>query len=132
MRVACSAPLVVLAAGICCSPIFGQTGGASKPEVPAEDASTISLESLLRTKVVTASRFAENLADAPGVMTVVSRQEIERFGGLTLREVLSRVAGLDWTMGSFTDRSILSVRGDQAKVTAVHILFLINGRPTRE
>jgi outer membrane cobalamin receptor len=106
----------------------GWLSAQTAPPDPAE----ASLESLLRTKVVTASRFSENLADAPGVMTVVSREEIERFGGLTLREILSRVSGLDWTSSDYTDRSMIAVRGDQSKSTGVHVLFLINGRPTRE
>jgi outer membrane receptor for ferrienterochelin and colicins len=102
-----------------------------RTDLPAEDPVT-SLESLLQTKVVTASRFSENLADAPGMMTIVSRDEIERFGGLTLREILNRVSGLDLASNIFTDRSILTVRGDQSADTSVHVLFLINGRPTRE
>ena len=99
---------------------------------PVSDSDPSSLESLLETKVVTASRFSENLADAPGVMTVVGREEIERFGGLTLREILNRVSGLNLASNTFTDRSIVTVRGDQAKDTGAHVLFLINGRPTRE
>jgi len=110
---------------------MGQHPATPKVVPTADDAST-SLESLLQTKVVTASRFSEDLADAPGVITVVSRDEINRMGGLTLREILSRVAGLDVTSNALTDRSMIAVRGDQAKANGVHVLFLINGRPTRE
>jgi len=126
MKFAFLAPLIFLVSR---GAAFGQTSG---PAVPPADDATVSLESLFRTKVVTASRFAENLADAPGVMTVVSREEIERFGGLTLREILGRVAGLDWATSNYTDRSIIAVRGDQSRATGVHVLFLINGRPSRE
>ncbi|HEY3738319.1 MAG TPA: TonB-dependent receptor [Bryobacteraceae bacterium] len=91
-----------------------------------------SLESLFQTKIVTASRFAEDLADAPSMMTVVRREDIDRFGGLSLREILNRVSGLNLSTNNFTDRSMITVRGDQTKDTAVHVLFLINGRPTRE
>jgi outer membrane receptor for ferrienterochelin and colicins len=65
-------------------------------------------------------------------MRVVSRDEIQRFGGLTLREILERVAGLSLTSAFYTDRSIIAVRGDQTKENGGHVLFLINGRPTRE
>jgi outer membrane receptor for ferrienterochelin and colicins len=115
----------IVAVALACRAAFGQSSAPADPSSP-------SLESLLQTKVVTASRFAESPADAPGIMRVVSRDEIERFGGLTLREILGRVAGLDWTTALFTDRSIVSVRGDQAMATSGHVLFLINGRPTRE
>ncbi len=69
---------------------------------------------------------------APGVMSVVSRDELRRFGGLTLREILERVAGLSGFRTGFNDRSIVSVRGNQAPVNGGHVLLLINGRPTRE
>ena len=58
-----------------------------------DGADALDLQTLLNMKVVTASKFRQDLADAPGVIRVVSRDEIQRFGGLTLREVLERVAG---------------------------------------
>ncbi|MGA2114315.1 MAG: TonB-dependent receptor [Bryobacteraceae bacterium] len=90
------------------------------------------LGSLLNLKVTTASKFSENLSDAPGVMSVVTKDELRRFGGLTLGEILDRVAGLTESTASFTDRSLVAARGDQTRIDGGHILFLINGRPTRE
>jgi len=102
-----------------------QPGGAS-------DLGSLDLESLLTTKVITASKFSENMADAPGVISVISQDELRRFGGTTLQEVLERVAGLSIASAYFTDRSLIAARGDQTKINGGHILFLINGRPTRE
>ncbi len=65
-------------------------------------------------------------------MSVVTRDELQRFGGMTLREILERVPGLAGSTASFTDRSIIAARGDQTQINGGHILFLINGRPTRE
>jgi len=65
-------------------------------------------------------------------MTVVTQDELSRFGGLTLSEILDRVPGLAISTGSFTDRSIIAIRGDQTQINGGHILFLINGRPIRE
>ncbi len=90
------------------------------------------LDALFNVKVTTASKFSELLADAPGVMSVVSRDELNRFGGVTLREVLERVPGLTGSSGYFTDRSLIAVRGDQTRVNGGHVLILINGRPVRE
>ncbi len=90
------------------------------------------VESLMNIKVVTASKFAQPIADAPGVITVVSQDEIQRFGGITLAEVLNRVPGLQLTTAYFTDRSVIAARGDQTKINGGHVLFLINGRPSRE
>jgi outer membrane receptor for ferrienterochelin and colicins len=96
------------------------------------DLGALDLESLLSTKVITASKFSENLADAPGIISVISQDELRRFGGMTLQEVLERVPGLSLTSAYFTDRSLVAARGDQTKINGGHILFLINGRPTRE
>jgi outer membrane receptor protein involved in Fe transport len=92
----------------------------------------LDLESLLDIKVVTASKFSESQSDAPGVISVVSQEELRRFGGTTLREVLERVPGLASSTAYFTDRSMVTARGDQTKINGGHVLFLINGRPTRE
>ena len=64
--------------------------GQAKPD----DLSSLDLKSLLDMKVITASKFSERLSDAPGVISVVTQDELFRFGGLTLREVLERVPGL--------------------------------------
>jgi len=57
---------------------------------------------------------------------------LKRFGGNTLSDVLQRVPSLAFATGFFQDRSIISVRGDQFKVTSGHVLLLLNGRPVRE
>jgi len=107
-------------------------GGADSPAADDQNPFAQDLESLLNTKVTTASKFSEKLSDAPGVMSVVTKDELKRFGGITLREILDRVPGLSGSVASFTDRSIVAARGDQTKINGGHILFLINGRPTRE
>jgi outer membrane receptor protein involved in Fe transport len=65
-------------------------------------------------------------------MSVITRDELRRFGGTTLGEILDRVPGLTLSTASFTDRSLIAARGDQTQINGGHILFLINGRPTRE
>ncbi len=90
------------------------------------------MESLMNLEVTTASRFADKLLDAPSIMSVVTRDELQRFGGLTLNEILQRVPGLTGSTQYFVDRSLVAARGDQLKTDGGHILFLINGRPTRE
>lgn len=109
-----------------------QVSSQAPPSGRRSDLGSLDLESLLSTKVITASKFSENLADAPGVISVISQDELRRFGGTTLQEVLERVPGLSLTSAYFTDRSLIAARGDQTKINGGHILFLINGRPTRE
>jgi outer membrane receptor for ferrienterochelin and colicins len=114
-------------------PVLGDDVPAGRVSDPSRnDVSVLDLESLLNTKVITASKFSEKLSDAPGIISVVTKDELRRFGGMTLREILERVPGLAGSTASFTDRSMVAARGDQTKTNAGHILFLINGRPTRE
>ena len=109
-----------------------QVSSQAPPSSGGRDLASLDLESLLNTKVITASKFSEDMADAPGVISVISQDELRRFGGTTLQEVLERVAGLSIASAYFTDRSLIAARGDQTKINGGHILFLINGRPTRE
>lgn len=113
--------------------------GVSQQTTPAQDSGTASadlasmdLEQLMDLKVTTASLFSDKLSQAPGIMSVVTSDELRRFGGLTLGEVLDRVPGLTQSSQYFTDRSLIAADGDQTKTSGAHILFLINGRPTRE
>ena len=105
-------------------------GKAQDPN--AADAFSMDIDSLANTKVITASKFSENLSEAPSVMTVVSQDELKRFGGMTLGEILDRVAGLNLTSNPLTDRSVISIDGQQTRGDGGHVLFLINGRPIRE
>jgi outer membrane receptor for ferrienterochelin and colicins len=114
-------------------PLFAAGMAAEDPaKAPGSQLDSLDLESLFNLKVTTASKFPQRLADAPGVLSVVSRDELRRFWGMTLREVLERVPGLAGTTAYFTDRSLIAARGDQTKINGGHILYLINGRPTRE
>ena len=109
-----------------------QVASQTPPSGGGHDLDALDLESLLNTKVITASKFSENLTDAPGIISVISQDELRRFGGITLQEILQRVPGLSLASAYFTDRSLVAARGDQTKINGGHILFLINGRPTRE
>jgi len=126
--------VVVIAVMVVCATsgsATAQTRCAPQPVTPV-DLRALDLESLLNVKVITASKFSESQSDAPGIISVVSQDELRRFGGATLREVLERVPGLVSSTAYFTDRSIIAARGDQTKINGGHVLFLINGRPTRE
>jgi outer membrane receptor for ferrienterochelin and colicins len=105
---------------------------AGAEAAPAPETSDLSLEELLNVDVTTVSKFAEKQSDAPGIITVLSADDLKRFGGTTLRDVLDRVPGLNASRGYLTDRSTIAARGDQVRVNSGHVLILINGRPVRE
>ncbi len=97
-----------------------------------EESFEISLEDLLNMEVTTASKSAEKQSDAPGIITVLTKDELKRYGGTTLTDVLNRVPGLIRHTTSWTNRTTMAVRGDQIKLNSAHVLILINGRPVRE
>jgi len=94
--------------------------------------SELSLEDLLNMDVSTASKSDEKQSDAPGILSVLSKDELDRFGGTTLRDILERVPGLISSGANYTNRTTIAPRGDQIKQNSSHVLFLINGRPVRE
>jgi outer membrane cobalamin receptor len=73
-------------------PLIGmsQTPGATPASRDLADAS---LEDLMNMKVYSASRYKQSLAEAPASVTIVTRDEIQRYGYRTLAEMLRSVPG---------------------------------------
>jgi outer membrane receptor for ferrienterochelin and colicin len=92
----------------------------------------MSLEDLVNVKISIASKSEESISDAPGVISVITQDQLKRFGGNTLSDVLKRVPSFLGTTVYMTDRSVIASRGDQVMPSSSHILLLINGRPIRE
>lgn len=63
--------------------------------VAAEDLTNVPFEQLLETEVVGASQFSQELTDAPSAVSVVTAEEIHRFGYRTLAEILNNMRGLN-------------------------------------
>jgi outer membrane receptor for ferrienterochelin and colicins len=105
---------------------------AQQEQVAADSLYDLSLEQLMNLDITVASKKAEKISDAPGVISVLTREDIERFGGISLKDLLDRVPSLNAVAGSWTDRNAVASRGDMVKSTSSHVLILINGRPTRE
>ena len=64
---------------------------------PVDDLSELSLEQLMQVKVekvVTASRFSQRVTEAPASMTVITSDDIRKYGYRTLADVLRSVPGL--------------------------------------
>jgi outer membrane receptor for ferrienterochelin and colicins len=73
---------------------------AAPPGLPAtegaQDIETLSLEALLNEEVTTATRSAMRLDEAPGSVTVITRDDIRDMNARTLREVLNAfIPGMD-------------------------------------
>lgn len=115
--------IAILAFSLASTHVLAQ--GATEKEV---DYSVFSLEELFRVSVITASKQEEPLWDAPGVVTVIMANEIQKFGANNLWEILDRVPGVQKNFSSAVNS--VSIRGGEG-LTQSHILLLIDGRPLR-
>ncbi len=82
--------------------------------------------------VVVASKRKENWKKAPGVVTVVTRKDIQSYGANNLQDVLVRLPNI-YTFGNTIFRdNVVSIRGQSFTNADNHVLILLNGRPVRE
>lgn len=107
------------------APVFAQQPAAA----PAGDRSTMPLEQLMTMEVQTvvgASRYQQHVRDAPASVTIVTADEIERFGYRTLADVLRGVRGFYVTYDR--NYSYLGVRGfSRPGDYNTRVLVLIDG-----
>lgn len=82
--------------------------------------------------VVTASKKEETLEEAPGVITVLSADELKAFGGTTLYDILQRIPSIQPAGSHLYPQNFTITRGDLISHTDNHVLILINGRPFRD
>jgi outer membrane receptor for ferrienterochelin and colicins len=88
------------------------------------------LEELMN--VTVASKKAEPLVEAPGVVTVVPREEFEVYGDRDLWQLMQRQPSV-YTRDTFVySDNLAGFRGDMLTVAEMHTLILFNGRPIRE
>jgi outer membrane receptor protein involved in Fe transport len=92
----------------------------------------MSIEELLSAKVKVTSKRLETSLEAPGVVSVITRDEIRLFGARNLQQVMAYLPGI-WTTGShLRPNSSATIRGDLQTHVENHVLMLLNGRPIRE
>lgn len=88
------------------------------------DVYNLTLEELMNIDVFSASKKKQKLMEAPAIMSVVSKAEIDRMGVLSLIDVLKFVPGIETSMapdGSYR----LAIRGNRKDG---NVLLLINGQ----
>jgi outer membrane receptor for ferrienterochelin and colicins len=106
--------------------LFAVTAAAQQPPKDLGDAS---LEELANITVYTASRHTEKVTDAPSSVTVITRDEIQKYGYRTLADILRSVRGFDVTC----DRqySYVGVSGiNRPETYNSRVLLLIDGHRT--
>jgi outer membrane receptor for ferrienterochelin and colicin len=97
------------------------------------DLYSLSLEQLLQTEVITASKTSEDVTEAGAVISVVSAKEIDGYGANSLFEVLDRVTSI-YALSSYQySNNLIAMRGNGNNTAfTTDILILLDGRPIRE
>lgn len=105
---------------------------AQAQEGTAEQLLDLPINELLDIKVTTASKSAEDITDAPGIVTVITRQEIQAFAESNLGDILNRAVSTSLLSANIFEKNIIDIRGQSFTPYNNHTLFLINGRPIRD
>lgn len=92
----------------------------------------LSLEELMNIEVTAPSRRGENQLLAPGVVSVITAQEIHQFGARHLRDVLDRVVSTQIIGSHLFLHNKMSLRATNASINDSNVLLLLNGRPIRD
>jgi hypothetical protein len=96
-----------------------------------EDILETSLESLLDFQISTAAKYAQSLSRAPASVTLITSDDIERYGYQTLEDVMSHVRG--FYVSYDRNYNYLGVRGFSRPTDYNNrILLLINGHSNNE
>jgi outer membrane receptor for ferrienterochelin and colicins len=91
------------------APIGTPLPAQQQPQQPAEDLSNLNLEDLMNIPVYSASKRIQNSTDAPSSVTVITADEIQKYGYRSLAEILESVRGFYVTYDR--DYSFVGVRG---------------------
>jgi outer membrane receptor for ferrienterochelin and colicins len=107
------------------------TGGKTELAIQlrTDEVYKLSFEELLKTKVSTVSLLEQDLTDAPGVVTVITHEDLRRMGIRTIKEALTLVPG--YSLMQNDDEQIFSVRGIFA-TTNQKILVMRDGHSLNE
>lgn len=111
-------------------------GAGSATEAGVEDGAAVdlmdmSLEDLLNVEITTASKYAQKIADAPAAVTVITKDQIYKYGYRTLTQALASVPGFYLT----NDRgyTYLGVRGLSIPTDYnIRVLILLDGTPMND
>lgn len=107
---------------------FLTAAGAAAQQPPPPDITTLSMQDLLDVDVVsTASKFPQEVREAPASVTVITREDIHRYGYRTLGDALGSVRGFYTTYDR--NYSYLGVRGfARPGDYNTRFLLLVDGR----
>jgi len=89
--------------------------------------SELSLEGLLNLKITVASKSEETVSQAPSVVTVFTREDIQRLGVRTVEQLLNFVPGFQANPDESDHNRRINVRG-RISAAAESVLMLVDGQ----
>lgn len=93
---------------------------------------SLSLKELVNLDISTVSKRDESLLDAPGVVTVITAEDIKGYGATNLKDVLLRLPNFYMLDSATFKASGMMLRAGATQHLNNHVLYLVNGRPLRE
>jgi iron complex outermembrane receptor protein len=137
--------LVMLA--LCLGPLVAEAQSAEAPQEPSGDPSaapegkkppggtplwseSLSLEELLQVELSSPSKQRQTAREAPGVASVVTREQIRQFGWMTLEDILFSQPG--FFPAQDYERSVVASRGLSEGWNNNHLLLLVDGIPMND
>ena len=91
---------------------------------------SMTLDEILQVEVV--SKKKEDKNTAAGIVSVITADDIKRYGGNTLAEILNRMTSVYMLSTYIWSDSTAAIRGDALTHVNNHTLVLINNRPIRD
>ncbi len=82
--------------------------------------------------ITVASLQEERVPEAPAVITVVTKEDIRRYGARHLRDVIDRMPNMQVFGNQFSSHNRTSMRAVTQTIADTNILLLLNGRPIRD
>lgn len=114
--------LLVLVIAVC-SP---QVLAAGNTSIVPTDILKMSFEEMMNIKITTAGKKEERVSDIPASAVIITRSDIEKYGYMSLEEILENVPGMFVIDDYAGYRKTFGVRGFYAGYPR-NIIFLING-----
>jgi outer membrane receptor for ferrienterochelin and colicins len=90
------------------------------------------IEKLTSVSVTVASKKEEKITEAPSIVSVVTRDDIKKYGAINMLDIFNRVPSLQVIGSTFLPTNVLSIRGATNQHYTNRVLFLIDGRPFRD
>jgi outer membrane receptor for ferrienterochelin and colicins len=104
--------------------------GIDAPDAELQKILSLDIEQL--TTVSIASKREEPLKEAPGIITVITAEDIKRYGYRNLRDILDRQTNMQVIGSNLFPHNRITLRGVAFSHTDNVVLLLLNGRPMRE